>query len=135
MDFTHQRRIAFEALIPGNKYYIQKIKCSEHDPGTGQQYGVMDRYEMVNDVKIYAVFNSTYDFKHPYTNEYMSSGMGVGQHFAYRSKYWFIFYEPKQATYNTQQNELLGKVVEQFTNDKYIGHYIFKQGWLGIKNK
>ena len=59
----------------------------------------------------------------------MSSGMGVGQHFAYRSKYWFIFYEPKQATYNTQQNELLGKVVEQFTNDKYIGHYIFKQGW------
>ena len=73
--------------------------------------------------------NKANNIENPYTNEYMSSGMGVGQHFAYRSKYWFIFYEPKQATYNTQQNELLGKVVEQFTNDKYIGHYIFKQGW------
>jgi hypothetical protein len=135
MDFTNLRKIAFEDLIPGNKYYIQKIKFNEKDPGTDQQYGIMNGYEIINDEKIYAVFNNIYDFKNPHTNEYMNSGMGTGEHCAYRSKYWFIFYEPKQATYNTQQNELLGKVVEQFTNDKYMGEYISKQCWLGIKNE
>ena len=135
MDFTNLRKIAFEDLIPGNKYYIQKIKFNEKDPVTDQQYGIMNGYEIINDEKIYAVFNNIYDFKNPYTNEYMNSGMGTGEHCAYRSKYWFIFYEPKQATYNTQQNELLYKVIEEITNDKYMGEYISKQGWLGIKNE
>ena len=131
MNFSKLNVVNFEDLIPGNKYYIEK---SDHDghPGTGQQYGIFDRFEGNEDEVIYAVFNQTYDFKNKITDEHLRSSIGTGPGYAYRSKFHFIFYEPHEITYNKKQNEFLGKVMEQITNDTYMGHYISKQCWLSL---
>ena len=75
MDFTKLRMIDMEDLIPGNKYYIQKIKYSEDDDGTAQQYGIFDRFELYENKITYAIFSQTYNFKNPTTNEVLNSGM------------------------------------------------------------
>ena len=133
MDFSNLNVVNFEDLKPGNKYYIQNVKKNYEHSGTGQQYGIFDRFDGSNNEKIYAVFSETFNFKNPTTNEYLKSSIGTGIGNAYRHKFHFIFYEPSETTYNRKQNELLGKVVEQITNDTYMGEYITKQGWLGIQ--
>ena len=133
MDFTHLNEVKFVDLVPGNKYYIQGLKYNEDHPGTGQQYGIFDRYYLCENESVYAVFPKVYDFKNPYTNEYMTSCMAIGDYEAYRSKYHFLFYEPTRITYSRKQNEFLGKVMENIVIDAYMCEYITKQGWLGVK--
>lgn len=36
-------------------------------------------------------------------------------------------------TYNRKQNQYMGKVIENITNDKYMAEYITNQGWLDIE--
>jgi len=132
MDFTKLLMIDMEDLIPGNKYYIQKIKYSEDDDGTAQQYGIFDRFEIYDNEKMYAVFRETYNFKSPTTNEVLNSGMGTGKYEMYCHKKYFIFYEPGIVTYNKKQNELLGQVMEQITKDTYMAQYVRKQAWMDI---
>ena len=133
MDFTKLRMIDMEDLIPGNKYYIQKIKYSEDDDGTAQQYGIFDRFELYENKITYAIFSQTYNFKNPTTNEVLNSGMGTGKYEMYCHIKYFIFYEPGIVTYNRKQNELLGNVMEKITDDKYMGQYIRKQAWMDIR--
>jgi hypothetical protein len=132
MDFTKLYRIEMEDLIPGNKYYIQKIKYKEEHPGTGQQYGIFDRFDVYENEIIYAVFRETYNFKNPTTNEILYSCMGTGTNEMYFHKKWFIFYEPRIVTFNRKQNELLAQVIEQITNDIHMAKYIRKQSWMDI---
>lgn len=132
MDFIKLTTIDMKDLISGTKYYIQKIKYSEDDPGTGQQYGIFDRFDIYDNEKIYAVFRETYNFKNPETNEELVSGMGTGKFEMYCHKNYFIFYEPGIVTYNKKQNELLGQVMEQITKDTYMAQHIRKQAWMDI---
>ena len=132
MDFTKLLMIDMKDLKPGTKYYIQKIKYREDDPGTGQQYGMFDRFELYENKITYAVFRQTFDFKTPTTNEVLNSGMGTGKYESHCHIKWFLFYEPGIVTYNRKQNELLGKVIEQITNDRFMAQCISDQGWLGI---
>jgi hypothetical protein len=130
MDFSNLVIIDFHDLIPGNKYYIQKMEDwgLHHPSGTSQKYGIFSRIHE----NIFAVFSETYNFKNPYTNEYLRSGMGVGIFDSYCHRSHFIFYEPKMATYNRKQNELLGKVMGNITGDTYMDFCVGSQGWLGI---
>jgi hypothetical protein len=132
MDFTKLHETKLDNLILGNKYYIQKINQNEKHPGNGQQYGIFDGFEVYENEITYALFRKTYDFKNPITNEVLKSGMGTGDGEKSLHKKWFLFYEPRIVTYNRKQNELLGKAIEQITNDEYMGKYISNQGWLGI---
>ena len=133
MDFTKLLMIDMKDLIPGNKYYIQKINYSEDETGTSQIYGIFDRFDIIYDnEKIYAVFREIYNFKNPETNEELVSGMGTGKFEMYCHRYHFIFYEPGIVTYNKKQNELLGQVMEQITNDIYMAEHIRKQSWMDI---
>ena len=129
MDFSKLVIIDFDDLIPGNKYYIQKMEYrGVHPSGTSQKYGIFSRIHE----NIFAVFSETYNFKNPYTNEYLRSGMGVGIFDAYCHRSHFIFYEPKMATYNRKQNELLGKVMGKITGDTYMADSIVQEGWMGF---
>ena len=132
MDFTRLIRIDMEDLIPGNKYYIQKIKYSENHPGTGQRYGIFSGFELYENKKTYALFRSTYNFKNPLTNEYLGSRMGNNCESYYHRNH-FVFYEPKMATFNRKQNELLGKVIENITHDSYLAAWVVDQGWMGLE--
>ena len=132
MDFSKLNIIGFDDLIPGNKYYIEKIKYNTDHSGTAQQYGIFNRFDGSYNNTVYAVFNKPYNFKNSVTNEELKSGMGIGMPVSYCHRYHFIFYEPQMVTYNRKQNELLGKVIENITNDTYMAEYITKQGWLGI---
>jgi hypothetical protein len=58
--------------------------------------------------------------------------MGVGIFDAYCHRSHFIFYEPKMATYNRKQNELLGKVMGKITGDTYMADSIVQEGWMGF---
>ena len=131
MDFTRLIRIDMEDLIPGNKYYIQKIKYNEDDSGTGQQYGIFSGFELYENKKTYALFQSSYKFKNPLTNEYLVSSMGINCEL-YCHRNHFVFYEPKMATFNRKQNELLGKVIENITHDSYLAGWVVDQGWMGL---
>ena len=131
MDFTKLRMIDMEYLIPGKKYYFQKIKYSEDDPGTGQQYGIFDRFELYENKKTYALFRSSYNFKNPLTNEYLVSCMRTNCK-SICNRNHFVFYEPKMATFNRKQNELLGKVIENITHDSYLAGWVVDQGWMGL---
>lgn len=134
MDFSKLNRIEFDDLIPGNKYYIEIMKTEKHkSPGTGQQYGIFDNFDIINDEKLYAVFTGIYDFKDPVTKEMLSSSIGRGRYNAYRHRNHFVFYEPRFVTYNRKQNECLGKVIEQITKDSYMAEYFTKKGWLDIE--
>ena len=133
MDLSKLNRIEFDDLKPGNKYYIESINMNENHPGTGQQYGIFDTFGMYDDEKVYAIFHRTYNFKDPNTNEYLNSCIGIGPYEAYRNKKNFIFYEPRMVTYNRKQNQYMGKVIENITNDKYMAEYITNQGWLDIE--
>ena len=124
--------IDMEDLIPGNKYYIQKINYEDDIPGTAQQYGIFDRFELYENKITYAVFRESYNFKNPITNEVLNSGMGTGKYEMYCHIKHFIFYEPGIVTYNRKQNELLGTVMEKITNDKHMSKYISKQAWMDI---
>jgi hypothetical protein len=65
MDFSNLVIIDFDNLIPGNKYYIQKMEDWGVDrSGTSQKYGIFSRIHE----NIFAVFRETYNFKNPYTN-------------------------------------------------------------------
>jgi len=128
MDFSNLVIIDFHDLITGNKYYMQKIKYNIDHPGTLQKYGIFSRF----DKNGFAVFSETYNFKNPVTNEYLRSCMAVGIFDAYCHRSHFIFYEPKMATYNRKQNELLGKVMGNITGDTYMDFCVGSQGWLGI---
>jgi hypothetical protein len=132
MDFTKLLMIDMKDLISGTKYYIQKIKCSEDDPGTGQQYGIFDRFELYENKITYAVFRKTYDFKNPITNEILGSLMATGKGEMFLHKKWFLFYEPGIVTYNRKQNELLGNIMQKITNDIHMAKYISKQAWMDI---
>jgi hypothetical protein len=135
MDFTKAHRIEIENLIPGNKYYIQQINRNEKHPGTGQQYGIFDRFEVYGNEITYAIFRETYNFKNPHTNEILRSCMQTGKYKMYFHKLWFIFYEPRIVTFNRKQNELLAQVMEQITNDTYMAEHIRKQSWMDITIK
>ena len=132
MDFTKLLMIDMKDLIPGTKYYIQKIKYEDDMSGTSQQYGIFDRFEIYENEITYAIFRETYNFKNPTTNEVLNSGMGTGKYEMYCHIKYFIFYEPGIVTYNRKQNELLGQVMEQITKDKYMGQHIRKQAWMDI---
>ena len=130
MDFSNLVIIDFDDLIPGNKYYIQKMEYrgGVGDPSrTSQKYGIFARLHE----NIYAVFSESYNFKNPYTNEYLVSGMAVGIFDAYCHRSHFIFYEPKLVTYNKKENELLGKVMGGIIGDTYMARHVGSQGWLG----
>ena len=132
MDFTKLLMIDMKDLKPGTKYYIQKINYEDGMSITSQQYGIFDRFELYENKITYAVFHQTYNFKNPTTNEVLNSGMGTGKYEMYFHIKWFLFYEPGIVTYNRKQNELLGKVIEQITNDRFMAQCISDQGWLGI---
>jgi hypothetical protein len=132
MDFTKLLMIDMKDLISGTKYYIQKIKCSEDDPGTGQQYGIFDRFELYENKITYAVFRETHNFKNPTTKKVLNSGMATGKYEMYCHKKHFIFYEPGIVTYNRKQNELLGNIMQKITNDIHMAKYISKQAWMDI---
>lgn len=132
MDFTKLLMIDMKDLKPGTKYYIQKINYEDGMSITSQQYGIFDRFELYENKITYAVFHQTYNFKNPTTNEVLNSGMGTGKYEMYFHIKWFLFYEPGIVTYNRKQNELLRKVIEQITNDRFMAQCISDQGWLGI---
>lgn len=131
MDFTRLVRIDMEDLIPGNKYYIQKIQNREEDTCTAQKYGIFSGFELYENKKTYALFRSSYNFKNPVTNEYLVSGMGINCEL-YCHRNYFVFYEPKMATYHRKQNELLGKVMETITHDTYLAEWVVDQGFMGL---
>ena len=132
MDFTRLIRIDMEDLIPGNKYYIQKIQNREEDTCTAQKYGIFSGFELYENKKTYALFRSSYNFKNPVTNEYLVSGMGINCELYFHRNH-FVFYEPKMVTYNKKENELLGKVIEYITHDTYLAGWVVDQGWMGLE--
>ena len=131
LDFTKHIRINMEDLIPGKKYYIQKIQNYQEHTCTAQKYGIFSGFELYENKKTYALFRSTYNFKNPVTNEYLVSGMGINCEL-YCHRHHFVFYEPKMVTYYRKQNELLGKVIENITHDTYLARHVVDQGFMGL---